>query len=110
MEVVLVSISSPIADAIEGKVSCSKSNMKQDVFTAWEIMSDKIEVTIQCELCVISDLREMIGVDEREGVDEGAEELSIESLIGSGVELGSWLNSDSEDTRANGLIHMDMSA
>ena len=24
--------------------------------------------------------------------------------------LGSWLNSDSEDTRAKGLIHIDMSA
>jgi len=85
--------------------------MKQDVSTAWEMMSDKMEDTIQPEVCVgAEDLRDVLGVDVREGVEEAVLELVEESEIGSGVELGSWLNSDSEDTRPNGLIHMDMSA
>ena len=61
-----------------------------------------------------ADLRAMLGVEVRDGaedgVDEGVAELMGVSWVGSGVALGSWLNSDSDDTRAKGLIHIDMSA
>ena len=60
------------------------------------------------------DLREMLGVEVKDGaedgVDEGVPELMGVSWDGSGVALGSRLNSDSDDTRAKGLIHIDMSA
>ena len=45
-----------------------------------------------------------------DGVDGGVAELLDASCLGSGVALGSLLNSDSDDTRAKGFIHLDMSA
>ena len=50
----------------------------------------------------------MEGVEE--GVDDGVADTTGEPGGGSGVVLGSWLNSDSEDTRAKGFIHIDRSA
>ena len=35
--------------------------------------------------------------------DDVGEVAGLLTITGSGVELGSWLNSDSEDTRAKGL-------
>ena len=49
----------------------------------------------------------MEGVEE--GVDDGVADTTGEPGGGSGLVLGSWLNSDSEDTSAKGFIHMDSS-
>ena len=49
MEAVLLSTlsSSPIVEASEGKVSSLRSNMKEEVSTAWEMRSDRREETMQ---------------------------------------------------------------
>ena len=74
MEVVLLSnlSSSPIVDGKEGKVRSRRSNMKDEVSTAWPIRSFKSDDTIQCpeweSPCPA--LREVMGVVVRDDPDD----------------------------------------
>ena len=85
--------------------------MKQDESTVCDMISDTREDTMQCEewgkpiFCEVFGVEDMEGVEE--GVDDGVADTNGETFAGSGVLLGSWLNSDSEDTSSLTLILTD---
>ena len=82
----------------EGKLNWVISRIKFDLSTAMDTKSDNRDATILSDLIFLGVLGDQLAVDVLDS--------EVLASLGSGVTVGSWLYSDSDETKANGLTQV----